>query len=488
MKPIRIVIENNEEYLLTIEEIKYTFRTILTLAGFPWHFVSQYESESIDIYFGRTSSTRARLFIEMSNLKRKIVTTPRGCIEREDLVLLLFEKNHKDKNLLIEEQGRITHIFNDIIFSTFYLLTGWQEKYLSRDSKDRHNIQDSFLYQFSLLHTPIINRYALFIRKVFQNNNKFIPTWPRNKKFAVALSHDVDYPEMIRWIETLRYIFKYKQKSKLNKIIDILKGRESFWKFEDWTRLEQGYDFKSTYYFCGYQGTLFQYLFKTPDPFYNVQANHFSQLMQRLDSEGFEISMHASYSAYRSVDQIRAEKLIIEKALGHLIYGNRHHYWHMNPDKPWETAFFHHRVGLLYDSSLSFEKHSGFRNGISSPFHLFDQDVIDDMPILQLPPSLMDDHLFGHAKFSHFTNYQNHVDSLLDSIIKCEGALIVDYHVRVLNSIFYPHWAESYEYILKKVTREGNYYSDTLLGIAKYWISREHRIRAKSKDELSYVK
>ena len=96
----------------------------------------------------------------------------------------------------------------------------------------------------------------------------------------------------------------------------------------------------------------------------------------------------------------------------------------------------------------------------------------------------MDDHLFNRAKYSYFKQYQSHIDSLLHSIKKYEGVFVADYHIRVLNNVFFPQWNESYKYLLKKITKDCDFYPDTLIGISNYWLDREKKIRKISKSEI----
>jgi hypothetical protein len=182
------------------------------------------------------------------------------------------------------------------------------------------------------------------------------------------------------------------------------------------------------------------------------------------------------------------EKKTIEESLHEPIFGNRHHYWHMNPDNPSETAVMHEEIGLLYDSSICFAKRSGFRFGICSPFHLYDPIRQGPVGVLELPTSLMDDHLFNYFGLSYFSKPQFEIDALINSAKEHGGLFFVDYHVRGFNETFYPKWVESYEYILRMITEGGDFYSDTPVNIAKYWERREKEILRESKDEYCGVK
>jgi hypothetical protein len=484
MKPVKIIIGKNPEGSLTIDEIKYTFRTLLNIAGLPFHFVED-EKEHADIYYGKACPGDYGLFIEMADIRKENIGRPIRLVKENNNVFLLFMNKQREDNLLIGNDGN-TRIWNDIILSSFYILSGWEERFIRRDKKDRHLVQESFLYQENILHDPIVNQYATIVRDLFKASHNPLPLWPSNKRYAVALTHDVDYPEMIRWIEVLRYLGKYKLNAKLAKLIDIFTGMEDFWKFEDWLELEKRYGVKSAFYFCGLKGNLFRYLFKAPDPFYDVQTHWFKKILNFLTENGFEVGLHSSYLAYQSIDRFREEKKRVEEVLLQPTFGNRHHYWHMNPNNPSETALIHHQIGLLYDLSICFEKRAGFRFGICSPFHLYDPIGRQAAPTLELPTSLMDNHLFGRFKFSHFSYYQYEVDALINSVKKYGGILVIDYHVRTFNQTFFPDWVESYEYILKKVKETNDFYIDIPLNIANYWKKREEEILKESLDEDSF--
>ena len=177
------------------------------------------------------------------------------------------------------------------------------------------------------------------------------------------------------------------------------------------------------------------------------------------------------------------EKETVEKALDRPVFGNRHHYWHMNLNDVSDTALIHSRIGLIYDSSISFERCAGFRYGACSPFHLYDSAGKMAINTLQLPVTLMDDHLARWKKYSFSGQYQLEIDGLIDSVRRCGGVFVADYHNRGLNDTFYPVWSESYKYLLRKINERNDFYCDTPINIAKYWLAREEQICRESTDE-----
>ncbi len=205
-KPVTIVIDPCDDYPLSLSEIRYTFETLLTISGFPWRFIRADLHSSCDIYFGHrcAQAKQAILKIEMNTVKKltKPIAVRKETFRSNESILLLFF-NDDDKTLphVVEDGNKIVVLNNDILFSSFFLLSGWEESFIRRNRKGEHKIQDSFLYQNGLLHTPIINQYALLFRNLFSATHSFLPLWPQAKKYAVALSHDVDYPELIPHIE-----------------------------------------------------------------------------------------------------------------------------------------------------------------------------------------------------------------------------------------------------------------------------------------------
>ena len=484
LRPLIVSIECCDDYPLPITAIKYTLRTLLTIAGFPHHFVHADRLKVCDIYFGRKAehANRHQLQIEMTKVKQNAVCRPVHAMTASDMTLISYDGLEEKTMPPIHIEGSTTIVKYDIILSAFYLLTGSEEACLGRDKRDRHTLSESFLFQKGLLHIPIINQYALFIRRIFKGTYAFLPPWPKGKTYAVCLSHDVDYPEIIPSIEVGRYLKQNRLRSHPAKVKDILSGKENFFKFEEWRTLEKRYGMRSAFYFCGYCGSVLRYLTKAPDPFYDVCQKRYKKIMNSLNDDDFEIGMHSSYLAYRSEQQFRQEKENVEDSLGKPVCGNRHHYWHMDPNNPEDTAHLHQRIGLYYDSSMSFGKHSGFRRSVCSPFHLFSTYRNFALDIIQLPPTLMDDHLFGYRDTTGFMKYTDHIDALLKAVKDYEGVFVIDYHVRVLNATFFPNWGDSYEYFLKRVTACSDFYCDTPINVARHWKRRETILEESSID------
>ena len=342
--------------------------------------------------------------------------------------------------------------------------------------------KDSLLFfnKNNLFHKPLVNSYGLFIRKLFEKTHKFLPNWPNNKKFALAVTHDVDHPEIHRFYDSIRFFRSLNSQMKSD-----LKSKESFWKFRDWINLEASLGIKSAFYFCPRKGNVLDYILfrlgfnRPPDPIYDIKDKKYEEVINLIESGGFEIGLHASYNSHFSSKKFISEKEKLEFFTKDKVSGVRHHYWNLGSRK-YQTFLYHQTAGLKYDCSLAFQTNTGFRNLISTPFKLYSKDKSRELKLWELPTSFMDDHLFGYFK-ENGNSKQGEIDSLVKSVVDSEGLLCIDFHVRVLNENFFPGWKEIFLNIINKVNSFGNYYVDTPNNIIQHCIERERKINKNIK-------
>lgn len=290
----------------------------------------------------------------------------------------------------------------------------------------------------------------------------------------LVLTHDVDYPDIIRWIEALRVLRRGPRGLLL--AASILSGRQSFWQFDRLMDLEADRGLRSAFYICPANTDLRGYLTRAPDTMYDPRSPRYREIIGRMRERGFEVGLHTSYEAWQSSQSIAQEKAVVEDVVGQAIEGNRHHYWHMDPDAPFTTLRHHAAAGFRYDSSLGFAHTAGWRCGISVPHRLLDPaDETELDGLWQLPPALMDDHAFGYLDHAR----QSSADELADDVVagaeEVGGVLVVNLHQRVLNEDLFPGWGRLYERVLNVMERPGWGHA-TPRDLIAHWSDREDRL------------
>src|SRR4030065_531226 len=97
------------------------------------------------------------------------------------------------------------------------------------------------------------------------------------------------------------------------------------------------------------------------------------------------------------MDKMILEKKKLDKIAASKDYGCRQHYLRWETPLTWRNQ---EKTGLLYDATLSFADHTGFRCGICMPFQPFDFVENRKLNIWELPLPVMEDSLRAY-------NYQN---------------------------------------------------------------------------------
>ena len=122
MKPLKIFITPGTASALEITEAKHAFRILADIAGLPISFFFNSKEGPFDLAYSRNPSEVAcRFFIPMAPNKTKYELTTAKLIE-----------------------GKVE---NDIVLTTYILISGFHESGMKRASYDHHNIETSVLYK-----------------------------------------------------------------------------------------------------------------------------------------------------------------------------------------------------------------------------------------------------------------------------------------------------------------------------------------------------
>jgi FemAB-related protein (PEP-CTERM system-associated) len=229
------------------------------------------------------------------------------------------------------------------------------------------------------------------------------------------------------------------------------------------------------------KGSLVQYATGTPDSFYNIRQPEFRQLFRRLREQGCEIGLHASFNAYRCVEQLRNEKQLLEEAAQVEVGGNRHHYWHLDPEAPHDTLLANEQAGLLYDSSLGFEFYPGYRRGICHPFRIYHPGERRELDIVELPPAWMDDHFDQRLVKNRIADPVAYARQLVNVARATGGVIVVDYHLRGMNEDFFPRYAAWLMQFVRDYL-EGSVSFHTSGELARMYETYEERLERRSQD------
>ena len=368
----------------------------------------------------------------------------------------------------------------DLALDVFWLALGVEEQFWPKDKHGSLDFTGSALHTQQVFDQGLGSQIAQWLKATLLSLGcpPPAPRWPNGKRAAAASSHDVDYPEVVRWLEPVRVLRRLGTGS-LRPAIEIASGRRTHWQFQSWLDLERSLGIRSAFYFVARCGSLWEYALGTPDSFYDITQPQFRELLPRLAQAGWEVGLHASYRAYESEEQFAAEKQLVETISGQPIHGNRHHYWHLDPQQPADTLWLHERIGLRYDASLCNNNHLGWRRGLTEPYFPFHPRLRREIQTLQLPTAWMDDQLFNLRSFNPGDRLQR-LGALIERAADTEGLFLVDIHEYVFDADLFPGWIETYRWAWETIRARGDFWCATPAEIAAHWRGRAEQLRRES--------
>lgn len=300
----------------------------------------------------------------------------------------------------IERKGNRLIVHADIIASTYFLVTRYEEV-VRRDVRDEYGRfpgRESLPYRAGFIDRPIVEDYVCLLRKWLRAVG--IDIGDPRKQLSVILTHDVD--------STHKY---WRISQPLREVVKTFLGRETLTNameailvplglkkdpndsFDELIKLAESFDEKprspereSVYFFMAGGSSK-----------YDIRKEEVRNIIKRLHESGARIGLHTSYSASLNPELIEKEKQTLEEVCGFAIRHNRYHYlaWREVEDG-WALA----NAGINWDSTLGYADVAGFRLGVCHPIDLFDPIRIKLLGVEEHPLIVMD-------KTLHRPSYMN---------------------------------------------------------------------------------
>jgi hypothetical protein len=461
-----------------IPKAEFVFRTYCYILRLNPKFIYGTRFEAAHLYYGpppdRDYSIRVHFDPNTADFFEKQELYPleqvNFCKFRENHIPFLFSKGGDIFSFTTD-----SCIFRkDIVASGFYFLTCWHEYIFSQRGVPRGRVdyKESLQYRWDFTETPVVDIYCQMLLFAME---KVVPefvrdiAWQQDKKFAVSLSHDIDYWDF--WdLETQRKTQQYNLHSffsrPLNATYKFL-GHALHKKFcYDHFRLlnkilhkEQDLGVRSTWFLLA--GVDFQ----------DQRQNYIAELKPKeeiIDLLGQEdVGLHGSPdSAYDP--QILGMELDRLRDLGFDPNGFRTHYLHFDYQKSFAIL---EAAGIKYDSTLGYWESIGFRAGTSFPFFPF--NIAENRPfrVLEIPLIVMDTSLYSAKamNMSYFAASRS-LTRLIKVAASYQSHLSLLWHNTSFDPIDYPFWGRLYWKTISKALKEDGWVT-SLKDIYEEWVN-----------------
>lgn len=484
-------IQNKDSFA---EQARYVFRQLTRMIGLKMAEVFDLSDTpaAIDAMFIYGISIPERksewpfIFIAQSNHGLNAALTPhdigtiaakRADMPQHILYLLSSEIAQLPRPLYVDRRTAETKISwdqnsvicaVDVISTCFYFLSLENEQRATDRDFFRRFQRDYSPLGEEIYTYPVVDRYAVLLGKLLRlllPRLSFNTLWPDNKTFAVALSHDVDRIQTWTMRKAKRALRSSNSPYK-NPVSRGFRLAQSLLFPENWlgnfnfiSRLEQRYGANSTFFFVS------QHRHEL-DPTYKLNSPHIRQGIETLRKRGCDIGLHGTIPSATTNGLLELEKEDIEFFIDDDVFGGRQHYLCYTND----TLQFWQNAQLKYDSTLGFSYHTGYRCGTSFPFHL--HDGARELPLIEIPPVLMDTVLFLESKqFLSAADAWIVIQHYLDETRHNNGLLTINWHSSDLHPFDVYGYSQLYVKILQW-TQENNGWLVSLNQVYEWWRSK----------------
>ncbi|WP_165176984.1 polysaccharide deacetylase family protein [Desulfovibrio sp. ZJ369] len=286
----------------------------------------------------------------------------------------------------------------DILGTAFFFLTCYEDTYSSRHTEFNGTLSpsDAFLFQNDIIHRPVVDEMLILFHNYLkkQNINIDIQHFP----YTLRYSCDIDIPTFCYGRNpaiTLKYIASSILKHRsLNRLATILKSyfsinEDLFFTFPWIIKELEKYDL------CGcfnLKGGVTNNKF---DKYYDLHSTWLKDLLRLLSTQGHELGFHPSYETPENPSAFFQEFKSVQEVSPVPIRGGRQHYLRFLGSSTWKMW---DDAGLEYDSTVGFNRVSGFRTGTAREYPVFDLNKRDQLNLKERPLIIMDCTLleYGH--------------------------------------------------------------------------------------------
>lgn len=349
------------------------------------------EEEGFHIRRGNRSIELPNIFFPMvKQTWLEEETLPPACRGTFNTEVLGFSVNTLSQHLPIiyGQEGNSARITDhniylpiDIFGSSFFMLSRYEEAILDkRDAHGRFPAVASMAYRHGFLNRPLIDEY---VEILWGCMNKLWPDLERRKqKYRTIVTCDVDHPyhpsakslSRLARRTASEMLHKRTFSDAIKPAFNYVANRFGNWQYDpyyhtvDWMMdVNERAGNKAAFYFIPEITT------PSLDGTSAITDPAVRAMIRRISSRGHEIGIHPGYHTFQSGDRIAAGKkkleLVLEQEhLSQHIMGGRQHYlrWSTYTPANWDAA------GLVYDSTLSYADHAGFRCGTCREYSMFD--------------------------------------------------------------------------------------------------------------------
>jgi hypothetical protein len=391
---------------LTPNAIQYTIHHLLTVAlpNREWS-MECHDEKCIIITF---CNNKRLLFKWLDSKKRKQLIegqlTPAYALSFDNHTQIPLFLIDSTTTLYTKAANSITFTC-DLITLPFLLLSHCDDyPTATRDQHARQTYKNSLNDRYNIIDFPLVDHYALLIRKAVLDNFPDIIVTPRRSKIIVT--HDIDelyrFPNLYKTVKTIFGGDLWTRKNpkfflqSVNQLFKTLRNRINDPYISG---LQQLIEVVQNLQHSNIEQIVFIKGLKAgeSDATYDIHDPALAQLIDYLKSRAVKIGLHSGYHAYNNPEIYQREQSRLANLLQHPVTLGRQHFLRYSHDA---TLQVWQQNGLEHDYTLGFAEREGFRCGTCHPYFLYDREHDCSTAIIEHPLIIMDGTFFQYQQAS----------------------------------------------------------------------------------------
>ena len=381
-------------------------------------------------------------YLNIGNLPEKIESARHPFLPEKDLPVIYGTTGI---NIREESSGQKSIICGiDLFASSFFMLTRWEE-YVSnkRDKLQRFSAEYSIAFKNSFLNRPVVNEYCELLWNLL--NHAGCKAIRKERHFTPYITHDVDFIRRWNGVSSLLRALSG----------DLLKRRNLklfFHNLKDflYTKLKLKNDPYNTFDFLmtqserrGYKSHFFFISAHEPARqgiYYKLSDPVAIQLMKDIQTRGHSIGFHPDLNSFKDGERWKKELEQLKSFSPQEIVIGRQHYLQFEVPVTWQIW---NDMGMVWDSTLSYDDKPGFRTGSCYTYSVYNFLTRKKLQLKEKPLIIMDKSLVMHHRGLSITQLEDMAKEIIDRVRKYRGDFVLLWHNSCLNI---PEW-ENYKSI-----------------------------------------
>lgn len=367
-----------------------------------------------------------------------------------------------------------------------------EQRSAARDRFDRVPATENELVQTHTERDPVVSRIAHELaaavkRAAGRRPVRFVAPWPEGRRWAVALTHDVD---VVSWWPafTAMRMAELAINGRLVRLFDVLAeavmnaGRRVVWEgVREVLEIEAHYGARTTWFFlCG---TPTFATARAGDLTYTPESPAARRIIDAVRDAGHEVGLHGSFATSETPALFAEQRARLAALAGYDAAGVRQHFLRLRPDATYRDMA---DTGFSFDSTAGFADRNGFRLGVADVLPMWHDATQKPLSLDEAPFTWMDRALSKYHGVENPAEWVRDALELADVVRSVEGLWVGIWHPNLTGPLGFPGALDAYEDLVASLVEHDPWLPT--LSDAVAWRRARRAVRAVGLDASGTVR